>query len=194
VLDAFLLRLDPLTITTLSPERDSFEDRGVSYVYADLRRLPFEDGAFDTVISISTLEHVGMDNSRYGGEGGRSPEPERELDLALRELRRVLTPGGRLLASVPYGRREDHGWFRQLDRAGIEHLIRGFGASEVELEVFAYSSRGWRRSDLEAAADASYHEHQPQADPAPDRAAGARAVACIGLRPEAGTSPGARGS
>jgi SAM-dependent methyltransferase len=182
VLDAFLPRLDSLTIATLSPERDTFEERGLSYVYADLRRLPFEEAAFDTVISISTLEHVGMDNSRYGAPGGRSPDPDRELHLALEELRRVLAPGGRLLASVPYGRREDHGWFRQLDREGVERLVEAFGGPERRLSVFAYGGRGWRRSDPRAAAEARYHEHAPGARPPPDRAAAARAVACLELR------------
>jgi SAM-dependent methyltransferase len=181
VLDALLPGLDALTITTLSPERDSFADRGVSYVYADLRRLPFEDAAFDTVISISTLEHVGMDNSRYGGEGGRSPDPERELDLALGELRRVLAPGGRLLASVPYGRREDHGWFRQLDRDDLKHLVGSFAGSEQRISVFAYGRRGWRRSSARGAARARYHEHEAATIPPRDRAAAARAVACLEL-------------
>ena len=35
-------------------------------VQADLRDLPFEDGAFDFAIAISTLEHVGRDNTQYG--------------------------------------------------------------------------------------------------------------------------------
>jgi hypothetical protein len=31
-----------------------------------MRDLPFPDAACDTIVSLSTLEHVGMDNSRFG--------------------------------------------------------------------------------------------------------------------------------
>src|SRR4051812_14570214 len=39
---------------------------GLVSVAADLRSLPFENGAFDLAIAISTLEHVGRDNTQYG--------------------------------------------------------------------------------------------------------------------------------
>jgi ubiquinone/menaquinone biosynthesis C-methylase UbiE len=49
---------------------------------ADAVALPFEDGAFDAVFSIQTLEYVA------------------DLDTALTEIRRVLRPGGRMLNSA----------------------------------------------------------------------------------------------
>src|SRR5207247_10845900 len=58
LLDRLLPRIDALTITTLVPEQPDFTSRGVSYVYADLRELPFRDGWFDSVVCLSTLEHV----------------------------------------------------------------------------------------------------------------------------------------
>jgi hypothetical protein len=45
--------------------------------------------------------------------------------------------------------------------------------------VYAYSERGWQRSDPEAAADARYHDYYADRTPADDFAAAARAVACI---------------
>src|SRR5207247_446070 len=52
---------------------------------ADVRRLPFKAGRFDAVVSNSTLDH--FDDS----EG---------VAVALRELNRVLAPGGSLLISL----------------------------------------------------------------------------------------------
>jgi SAM-dependent methyltransferase len=49
----------------------------------DLTRLTYPDASFDLVLTSETLEHVP------------------DLDLALRELRRVLVPGGRHLFTVP---------------------------------------------------------------------------------------------
>jgi SAM-dependent methyltransferase len=54
-------------------------------VRADVRRLPFGAGEFDLVVSLSTLDH--------------SPRIE-DLGLALRELHRVLEPGGLLLLTL----------------------------------------------------------------------------------------------
>jgi SAM-dependent methyltransferase len=52
-------------------------------VQGDIENMPFEDGSFGTVVCTEVLEHV--------------PYP----DQALREIRRVLRPGGVLIGSVP---------------------------------------------------------------------------------------------
>jgi 2-polyprenyl-3-methyl-5-hydroxy-6-metoxy-1,4-benzoquinol methylase len=57
--------------------------RGGTAVVADVQDLPFEDGAFDLVISLDTLEHV--------------PRPS----VGLAELVRVTRPGGRLVITTP---------------------------------------------------------------------------------------------
>jgi SAM-dependent methyltransferase len=169
VLDRLLPRLTGLHVVTQAPEPVAFTERGVSYVYADLRELPYRDGVFDLVVSLSTLEHVGMDNSRYGDLTPRADRPDLELRRALAELRRVTRPGGRLLVTVPYGRREDHGWFRQFGRDDVEAL------GPTELVVFGYSPRGWQRGTLASASAARYVTDPP----APDGAVAARAVACL---------------
>ena len=55
---------------------------------ADTRALPFEDGAFDVVLSNSTLDHF---------------ESLADVRAALAELRRVLEPRGRLLLTLDNG-------------------------------------------------------------------------------------------
>jgi len=52
---------------------------------ADVRRLPFADGAFDVVVSISTLDHLSS---------------LAEIEAAVGELYRVLRPGGRLIVTL----------------------------------------------------------------------------------------------
>lgn len=182
ILDRFLPSLDSLTIVTLAPEPVSFPDRGVNYVYADLRELPFDDRSFDVAISLSTLEHVGMDNSLYSPGAGRAADPEADLRRAISELRRVVVPGGRILISVPYGRAEDHGWFRQLDRGDVERMVDAFEADEHELNVFMYTPGGWRRSDLDQASSAAYRDFHADPKPVADHAAAARAVVCVSMR------------
>jgi SAM-dependent methyltransferase len=184
VLDAVLPKVADLTIVTLAPEPRAFPERGVSYSFADLRSLPFRDSIFETTVSISTLEHIGMDNSLYAtGAGGRAEDPDLELAAALREIQRVTVAGGRLLITVPYGRPEDLGWLRQFDAPGIDKLIELSGAEIAEMTIFLHGVKGWQHSTLSEAADASYHmidRDRPAA--APDGAVAARAVVCLDLR------------
>jgi Methyltransferase domain len=167
VLDRFLPRVEALHVVTLAPEDVTVP--AVSYAYADLRHLPYDDCAFDAVVSLSTLEHVGMDQSLYGAHALRAEDPAAELKRALAELRRV---GRRVFATVPYGAEENGGWFRQLGRTEVESL-------GGEVEVYRYSADGWQRSSLEEAAEARYHDHHADKATPPDRAAAARAVACL---------------
>ena len=179
VLDRFQPQADWLCIATLQPEETAYTRRGISYVYGDLRELPFRDGCFDTVICASTLEHVGMDNRGYGDEAGRSGDPASEQAAALRELLRVVAPGGRVLITLPYGRAEDFGWFRQYDEAALRELLDGLDST---VTVYAYGADGWRLDSLAGAREAEYKNHLVDRTRSPDRAVAARAVACIELR------------
>jgi SAM-dependent methyltransferase len=114
---------------------------GIRPVVADLRTLPFEDESFDVVFCISTLEHVGYDNTRYGVEGERD---ETGMEAALDELLRVLGDSGRLLLTVPCGPEQDLGWYVRLPAERWRRLFEGCGLAIVEDEVYGWTDEGWR--------------------------------------------------
>lgn len=62
----------------------------------DLVNLPFADNSIESLSCMHTLEHVGL--GRYGD----ALNPQADI-LAMRELIRVLAPGGNLLIVVPVG-------------------------------------------------------------------------------------------
>jgi SAM-dependent methyltransferase len=175
-------RVDELHIVTLAPEPQAFPFLDVSYLYADLRELPIRDGTYDRVISISTLEHVGMDNTQYGDASPRSSDSSADAAAAMGELRRVLKPGGTLFVTVPYGRSADLGWQRVFDAAGLDELVEGFAPVAQRREFFHYTVEGWQRSSAEEAEGAVYRDHFSDPTPAADRAVAARAVAALELR------------
>jgi SAM-dependent methyltransferase len=175
VLERVLPVVEELTIATLAPEPLAFNSMGISYLYADLRDLPLRDERFDEVVCLSTLEHVGMDNTFYGAAGERAADPSEEAAKALGELLRVVKPGGRIHLSLPWGRREDHGWFRQFDRADVDALLTAAGPLRREEAVFLHTPRGWRRVSAEKAGAATYNAAPDRAD---DLAVAARAVLC----------------
>jgi SAM-dependent methyltransferase len=79
---------DVVSVDALEPEIDEWRRLApeARFEVADGRALPFEDAEFDCAYSISVLEHI-------PGDGD---------ELALRELARVVRPGGRILLTVPY--------------------------------------------------------------------------------------------
>lgn len=143
---------------------------GLKAVVADVRDLPFPDGAFELALCVSTLEHVGRDNDVYAVDAPRERSGD---EAALHELRRVLAPEGRLLVSVPTGVEDDQGW--QVQRPPEDWIARferaGFIVFEDELYVSA--GDGWRSGSLDEARAARYGEPGP----------GAGAVLLAELRP-----------
>ena len=139
-------------------------------VIADVRDLPFPDGSFDFALFVSTLEHVGLDNTVYGVDAARD---EGGQPAALRELHRVLARHGRLLLSAPTGVRDDQGW--QVQRAPLEWigLFEDAGFVVYEDELYLHTDDGWRTATLAEAESARYGSSGP----------GAGAVLLAELRP-----------
>lgn len=171
--------VDALHVVTLAPEQQAYPFLDVSYVYADLRELPVQDATYDRVVSISTLEHVGMDNEQYGDHSPRAADAQVALADAITELRRVLKPGGKLFLTVPYGRPADLGWQRIFDAEGLAEIAAAFGAAPARQECFRYEPDGWKRSSPEQAAGAIYRDHLADPTPDSDRAVAARAIMCL---------------
>jgi hypothetical protein len=91
----------------------------------------------------------------------------------------VTRPGGRILVTVPFGRREDHGWFRQLDADDLDRLVAASGAPSPAVTLFAYGRGGWRRATAAEADDLAYRDADSAS--AEDGAVAARAVACVAI-------------
>jgi len=100
---------------------ESADFEQVNKVYAaqtytcDLSRIPVEDARFDNIIFNQVMEHLS------------------EPLAVLRELRRVLKPGGRLMYSAPlfYEEHEQPFDFFRYTQFGVRHL---FGQAALEIE------------------------------------------------------------
>ena len=125
-----------------------------------MRSLPFDDGSFDQALLVSTLEHVGADNTIYGLAA--EDDPGSRVD-ALRELGRVLGPRGRLLVTVPLGEPGDHGWFRLDDVAGGTRSSPAAGLFVEEQEAYALGEDGWRAAPGFRADGVGYGDRGPAA-------------------------------
>jgi len=85
---------------------------------ADLQDTQLPDAQYDTIFCTQVLQHL--------------PEPER----AIREMARVLKPGGKVIVSVPHLvwlHNEPHDYWR-LTNHGLRHLLEKAGLRPLSIE------------------------------------------------------------
>lgn len=114
---------------TLGPEVDVLIKPGAP--------LPFEDSSFDAILSTQVFEHVA------------------DIEDAVSELRRVLKPGGVLVASVPFiyqvhGAPDD---YRRLSEYGLKRLLADFSVEDIRCQgavgsALAILLLGWISTQL----------------------------------------------
>lgn len=110
--------------------RESHPDRRAPVVVGDLGAMPFGDAEFDAVTCGEVLEH--LDDDR----------------LAVREIARVLRPGGVLVASVPANPWR-YDWFdhwvghrRRYTPEGVAELMSGAGLERVDVISWGFPLTG----------------------------------------------------
>lgn len=171
------------SIFTFYPETNNYCQNRISYLYGDLREMPFRDEYFDEVVCQSTIEHIDMDNSIYGYDLSRtdSKQPKSYSYLgAVKELYRVTKPGGMLLISFPYGKFENHGFFQQFDAEMVERLKSELqGKGKLTETYFLYKQDGWHFSNAGEAKDSESYNPHTGVGIGTDGAAHCRSICCI---------------
>jgi SAM-dependent methyltransferase len=136
-----------LRIIDLAPA----EIAGAIFHRADIRSIPLPDATVDVALCVSTLEHIGMDNDRYGVQ--LKLEDKQPDVVALRELGRVTRPDGRIFVTVPAGAAREYAWFRQYSAQSWAAAVSQASLEVREISYFVHhGASGWTSatgSDLE---------------------------------------------
>lgn len=167
-------------ISTLAAEENYFGDREISYVYEDLRATCYQNDYFDWIVSLSTLEHIGLDNTIFYTDNFSGKE--NKIDdylLVVKELYRILKPGGILYLSLPFGKYKNHGWLHVFNSQMLDSILNVFSPVSFTEDHFIYQSEGWTISSRENSKNAIYfdwHHHQNYGN---NFAVAAEAVVCL---------------
>lgn len=108
-------------IVTLNDVRaipNAYPDMYTFYIVGDIRNCKIP-GLFNNITCISTLEHIGL--KAYNQK--REPDPLKSQINAVKSMGKLLSKGGRLLISIPYGKFFDGGWYFTYDPKMIDYLL-----------------------------------------------------------------------
>jgi SAM-dependent methyltransferase len=158
------LQSKKIHICTYYPESPNFNEKGVSYIYSDLRRLPYKDNLFDEIVCQSTIEHIDMDNSIYGyspdGDKTNQNKSYAYLD-AIKELIRILKPQGLFLLTFPFGKYENHVFFQQFDGEMLSLIEDELDTKGMlEISFIKYLQSGWKFASQEECSEMeSFNPH-----------------------------------
>jgi SAM-dependent methyltransferase len=143
-------------VYTIDINASSSREKGnLIAVKGDIISTSFEDGFFDAVIVVSTLEHIGV-----AGRYGISDSNELGDFQAMQEIFRVLKPEGRVLVTVPYGLGRSLPLNRLYDISRIEKLFKDFEIITCQYFRFEPKYKMWFEVP-EALAASNDWDHEP---------------------------------
>ena len=100
-----------------------------------------DEEAFDAVVCLSTIEHVGL--PAYGAER----KPGADL-AAMRRVHELTRPGGLLVLTTRFGEHGEDDFQRTYDRAGLDRLLEGWEIDELNV-VRREDATTWMVTDEE---------------------------------------------
>lgn len=135
-------------IATLANEGKAETNQSVSYLYEDLRNMCIKNNFFDTICCLSTIEHIGMNNTLfYTSDKSKNENDKYSYLKAIEEYSRVLKKNGTVYLSMPFGKYKNHKWFQVFDSKMVEKIIEVFNPSKVRKYFFKYENDQWNFSD-----------------------------------------------
>ena len=133
-------------INCLNLNSKKFKNKQIKFKQGDIRKADYPDNYFDLIACVSTLEHIGV-AGRYGSDD----QPEGDL-RAMGEIKRILKPGGILLATVPYGDKDILPINKLYNKTRIDDLFSGLEIISQEFKKFNKNWHVWLKvGETEAA-------------------------------------------
>jgi 2-polyprenyl-3-methyl-5-hydroxy-6-metoxy-1,4-benzoquinol methylase len=154
-----------LQVTGVDLRPYPYSCQNFTFYQGNFFELDLPEKSFDAVIAVSVVEHIGL--GAYG-ETRREAETDDQL---LDRFYKLLTPGGQLILTVPFGTWAITPFYRIYDEEALHKLLHHF-VSECEEYYSRTDSVNWSRT---TATDLSKKKWEPDGQ-------GADGVALISAR------------
>jgi SAM-dependent methyltransferase len=115
------------------------------FAQQDITNTCFPSEFFDIIMAVSTIEHVGLGIRSINFDGDFA---------AIKEMRRIIKPSGRLLITVPFGKagywpRKKEPTLRVYDKHTLYTLLDGFSVDKIKCGILDNNS--WRLASIDEA-------------------------------------------
>lgn len=142
--------LDNCEIELVDMDAEESSTPGLRVYKADIREVSLCQGYFDIAISISTLEHIGVQEPRF-------PDGDK---LAVEVISQALKPGGLFLFTVPFGKPVVMKTFRVYDKERLNFILEGNFLVEEE-NFFVWNKIKWQKTSPEMLKEQGFLKNNP---------------------------------
>lgn len=140
--------LDRYEVELVDLEAEEYSEPGLKVHKTDIREAPLPSRYFDIAISISTLEHIGLQEP-YFANGDK---------VAVDIIAEALKPGGLFFFSVPFGKPTGH--YRVYNRSRLRFLVEG-EFEILEEKFFVWKKFRWCETSPEIAEEVGLLKDNP---------------------------------
>ena len=142
--------LKKIYFNTLYPEKNNFNNKSINYLYEDICSNSFKNRNFDNISCISTLEHIGFDNSHYNYNGlskKKAKYNEFKYLLALESIKKLLKKKGNFFISIPFGNKKTYKNLQQFNSLDLKKIFKIFKGYKKKVIFYRYADGKWSLSN-----------------------------------------------
>jgi len=139
-----LKNFNKIHFLNLYKEKNNFSNRVITYKIENICHNSYSSNYFDVITCISTLEHIGYDNSMYNLNNYNFDKRKTNFFLAIKEIKRILKPGGYFFFSVQFGKSMNFKKLHKFNYKKILNLKKYFLPKKCIFKFFKYENFSWK--------------------------------------------------
>jgi ubiquinone/menaquinone biosynthesis C-methylase UbiE len=113
----------------------------MKFTQGDVRKLPYKDNYFDAIMAVSVIEHIGLNDAQVKAVDQPKKSDSGDVE-AVRELIRILKPGGKLIMTLPFGIMEGLILNNEARNYTIDSISKFHEIAEnIELDYYEYQEK-----------------------------------------------------
>ena len=114
------------SVTAVDFSDYNFSHPNLKFIKSDILKVDIDKASFDVIVALSAIEHCGI--------GFYSNDMGDDLKI-IKYLHSLLKKGGKLLITVPFGKKDQNNLHRIYDFRALENLLKDFNIVKKEFYI-----------------------------------------------------------